>query len=62
VVLLGTLRNELLLASVPANAITIVIGGLLIASVVGPNVITIVRGRRRRRRGATSAAPAASTP
>jgi rhamnose transport system permease protein len=62
VVLLGTLRNQLLLASVPANAITIVIGGLLIASVVGPNVITMVRARRRRRRGATSAAPAASTP
>ena len=61
VVLLGTLRNELQLASVPPNAITIVIGGLLIASVVGPNVITMVRARRRRRRGATSAAPAAST-
>jgi rhamnose transport system permease protein len=62
VVLLGTLRNVLQLASVPPNAITIVIGGLLIASVVGPNVITMVRARRRRRPGATSAAPAASTP
>jgi rhamnose transport system permease protein len=61
VVLLGTLRNEMQLASVPPNAITIVVGGLLIASVVGPNVINMVRARRRRRRGA-SAAPAASTP
>jgi rhamnose transport system permease protein len=62
VVLLGTLRNALQLGSVPPNAITIVIGGLLIASVVGPNVITMVRARRRRRRGGTTAAPAASAP
>jgi rhamnose transport system permease protein len=58
VVLLGALRNELLLASVPANAIAIVTGGLLIASVVGPNVVSMIRTRRRRRRGAMGVASA----
>ncbi len=45
VVLLGTLRNALQLADVPANALTIVTGTLLIASVVGPNVVRMARGR-----------------
>ena len=40
VVLLGTLRNALQLADVPANTLTIVTGSLLIASVVGPNVVS----------------------
>jgi rhamnose transport system permease protein len=43
---------------VPANTLTIVTGALLIASVVGPNVVTMARLRWRRRR--RSPAPAAS--
>ena len=50
VALLGTLRNALQLANVPANTLTIVTGTLLIASVVGPNVVGLVRERLRRRR------------
>jgi len=49
VALLGTLRNALQLADVPANALTIVTGTLLIASVVGPNAVRAARGRLRRR-------------
>jgi rhamnose transport system permease protein len=55
VVLLATLRNALQLADVPANALTIVTGSLLIASVVGPNVATQARGALRRRRARTAA-------
>jgi len=51
VALLGTLRNALQLAYVPANTLTIITGSLLIASVVGPNVAGMLRGRLRRRRG-----------
>jgi rhamnose transport system permease protein len=54
VALLGTLRNALQLANVPANALTIVTGTLLIASVVGPNVVGLVRERLRRRRATTA--------
>jgi rhamnose transport system permease protein len=61
VVLLGVLNNALQLAYVPANTLTIVTGALLIASVVGPNVVTIARQRwRRRRRSPDTAAPAAT--
>jgi rhamnose transport system permease protein len=49
VALLGTLRNALQLADVPANALTIVTGSLLIASVVGPNAVRLARERLRRR-------------
>jgi rhamnose transport system permease protein len=49
VALLGTLRNALQLADVPANALTIVTGTLLIASVVGPNAVRMARARLRRR-------------
>ncbi|SNT65461.1 rhamnose transport system permease protein [Asanoa hainanensis] len=49
VALLGTLRNALQLADVPANALTIVTGTLLILSVVGPNLVRTVRERLRRR-------------
>jgi rhamnose transport system permease protein len=49
VVLLGTLRNALQLADVPANALTIVTGSLLIVSVVGPNAVGMVRSRWRKR-------------
>jgi rhamnose transport system permease protein len=50
VVLLSTLRNALQLANVQANTLTIVTGSLLIASVVGPNVVGMARERLRRRR------------
>jgi rhamnose transport system permease protein len=49
VALLGTLRNALQLADVPANALTIVTGSLLIFSVVAPNVARLIRERLRRR-------------
>jgi rhamnose transport system permease protein len=60
VVLLAVLNNALQLAYVPANTLTIVTGALLIASVVGPNVVGIARQRwqRRRRRSSPPAAPA----
>jgi rhamnose transport system permease protein len=54
VVLLATMRNALQLADVPANALTIVTGSLLIASVVGPNVATQARDALRRRRARTA--------
>jgi rhamnose transport system permease protein len=54
VVLLGVLRNALQLASVPANTLTIVTGALLIASVVGPNLVAMARARLRRRRPTAS--------
>jgi rhamnose transport system permease protein len=59
VVLLAVLNNALQLAYVPANTLTIVTGALLIASVVGPNVVGIARQRwqRRRRRSSPPAAP-----
>ncbi|MBO3749153.1 ABC transporter permease [Streptosporangiaceae bacterium NEAU-GS5] len=60
VALLGTLRNALQLAYVPANTLTVVTGSLLIASVVGPNAVSLLRARLRRRRA--GAAPAASSP
>jgi rhamnose transport system permease protein len=50
VVLLGVLRNALQLAYVPENTLVIVTGALLIASVVGPNVVATARQRLRRRR------------
>jgi rhamnose transport system permease protein len=63
VILLGVLRNALQLADVPANALTIVTGGLLIISVVGPNVVAMLRTRMRRRRpSAPRATPAAVPP
>lgn len=54
VLLLGTLRNALQLADVSAEALTVVTGGLLIASVVGPNVAQMLRSRLRRRTPAPS--------
>jgi rhamnose transport system permease protein len=61
VVLLGVLNNALQLAYVPANTLTIVTGALLIASVVGPNVLGLARERWRRRRRSAAAASAASS-
>lgn len=54
VALLGTLRNALQLAYVPANTLTIITGSLLIVSVVGPNVVGMLRERLRRRRSTTT--------
>jgi rhamnose transport system permease protein len=48
VLLLGTLRNALQLASVSSEALTIVTGLLLIVSVLAPNVGAAVRRRLRR--------------
>ncbi|PZG02561.1 ATPase [Micromonospora deserti] len=50
VLLLGVLRNALQLADVDANALTIVTGTLLIASVVLPHAVADVRARLHRRR------------
>jgi rhamnose transport system permease protein len=50
VLLLGTLSNALQLADVSADTLTIVTGGLLIISVVAPNVGERVRAARQRRR------------
>jgi rhamnose transport system permease protein len=50
VLLLGTLRNALQLADVSADALTIVTGGLLIVSVVAPNVVRSARAGVRARR------------
>ncbi|TDC38177.1 ABC transporter permease [Micromonospora sp. KC213] len=50
VLLLGVVRNALQLADVDANALTIVTGTLLIASVVLPNAVRDIRARLHRRR------------
>ncbi|TDB76936.1 ABC transporter permease [Micromonospora sp. KC723] len=50
VLLLGVVRNALQLDDVDANALTIVTGTLLIASVVLPNAVGDVRARLHRRR------------
>ena len=59
VLLLGVLRNGLQLASVSAEALTVVTGLLLIVSVLAPNVVASVQRRLRRSRGAarSSSAP-----
>ncbi|MER5261686.1 ABC transporter permease [Actinosynnema sp. NPDC002837] len=49
VLLLGAVRNALQLADVAADTLNVVTGGLLIASVVVPNVVTMARARWRRR-------------
>ncbi|MFD7658146.1 ABC transporter permease, partial [Actinosynnema sp. NPDC059797] len=49
VLLLGSVRNALQLADVAADTLNIVTGGLLIASVVVPNVVAMSRTRLRRR-------------
>jgi rhamnose transport system permease protein len=49
VLLLGTMRNALQLADVAADTLNVVTGGLLIASVVVPNVVGMARARWRRR-------------
>jgi rhamnose transport system permease protein len=60
--LIGALRNSLGLADFGAEKQSIVIGSLLIASVVGTNALAGVKERAARRRGASTPAPAPSTP
>jgi rhamnose transport system permease protein len=57
VVLVSVLRNALQLDNVPANTLTIVTGSLLIASVVGPNVVGMARQSWRRRRPVPNTPP-----
>ncbi|MBY8849981.1 ABC transporter permease [Saccharothrix sp. MB29] len=54
VLLLGVVRNALQLADVAADALDVVTGGLLIASVVVPNAVGLGRARWRRRRRRTA--------
>ncbi|HUG82911.1 MAG TPA: ABC transporter permease [Euzebya sp.] len=51
VLFLGLSRAVLRLADVPPNVLTIVTGGLLLASVIGPAVLLRLRERREHRRG-----------
>jgi rhamnose transport system permease protein len=53
VFLLGTLRNALTLNNVSSDALTVVTGGLLLLSVLGPSVTARVREALRVRRHAT---------
>ncbi len=59
VFLLGTLRNALTLNNVSSDALTIVTGGLLLLSVLGPSVAARVREALRRSHSPT---PTPSTP
>src|SRR4051794_26525836 len=54
VFLLGTIRNALTLNNVSSDALTIVTGGLLLLSVLGPSVTARVRGALRRPAPATT--------
>lgn len=54
VLLLGTLRNALQLADVPADTLNVITGTLLITSVVIPNVVAMLRAWLRRRRTASA--------
>jgi rhamnose transport system permease protein len=54
VFLLGTLRNALTLNNVSSDALTVVTGGLLLLSVLGPSVTARVREALRVRRHATT--------
>ncbi|GAA1855545.1 ABC transporter permease [Actinomadura bangladeshensis] len=59
VLLIGLLRNLLMLNDVPTEVQSIVTGLLLIISVLTPRLIAVVREARGRRRSASPAAPAA---
>jgi len=50
VFLLGTIRNALTLNNVSSDALTIVTGGLLLLSVLGPSITARVREALRRGR------------
>jgi len=62
VALLGVLRNALQLAYVPANTLTVITGSLLIASVVGPNVVGMLRERLRSQRSRRRSTASTATP
>ncbi|ONK09914.1 ABC transporter permease [Streptomyces sp. MP131-18] len=57
VLLLGTLRNALQLADVPSDTLDIVTGSLLIASVVVPNAVVLLRARLGRPRSGSAPPP-----
>jgi rhamnose transport system permease protein len=57
VFLLGTLRNALILNNVSSDALTIVTGGLLLLSVLGPSVTARVREALRRSPSTTPSTP-----
>jgi rhamnose transport system permease protein len=57
VFLLGTLRNALTLNNVSSDALTIVTGGLLLLSVLGPSVTARVRDALRRSPPSTTTSP-----
>ena len=57
VFLLGTLRNALTLNNVSSDALTIVTGGLLLLSVLGPSVTARVRDALRRHSPTTTTSP-----
>jgi rhamnose transport system permease protein len=61
VLLLGVVRNALQLADVSTDTLTVVTGGLLIVSVVGPNAITLTRDNLRRRKAVRSPIGKANT-
>ncbi|MEV5831291.1 ABC transporter permease [Spirillospora sp. NPDC052242] len=61
VLVIGLLRNLLMLNDVSTETQSIVTGFLLIISVLTPRLIAVFREARGRRRGARTASPAAST-
>lgn len=60
VLLLGSLTNVLQLASVSADALVVVTGGLLIVSVVAPTIVTRIQSARVRRQARSDADPQAT--
>src|SRR3954467_9372911 len=60
VFLLGTLRNALTLNNVSSDALTVVTGGLLLLSVLGPSITARVREALRRSRSSHTTTPSPS--
>jgi rhamnose transport system permease protein len=61
VFLLGTIRNALTLDNVSSDALTIVTGGLLLLSVLGPSIAARVREALRRGRPSRTTTPTTSS-
>jgi len=59
--LLGALRNALTLNDVSSDALTIVTGGLLLLSVLGPSITARVREALRRRSAVPTTSPTTGT-